>query len=117
MIRRNAEMLVDEKFELMEGKGTVYMKHIYKADELKAGTRICCEVTVPPHCSVGAHAHKGEEEVYYIAKGTAVVDDNGEGEYTLYEGDAMHTGNGAYHSIANNTDEDLVFIALVVVYC
>lgn len=115
MIRKNSEMVVDEKVELLGGAGTVYMKHIYKADELDAKTRICCEVTLPPHTSVGAHPHKGEEEVYYITKGVATVDDNGV-EKTLNVGDAMHTGNGLYHSIANNTDEEVQFVALVVVY-
>jgi len=115
MIRRNKDMTIDKKFELLGGKGTVEMKHIFKADELDAKTRICCEVTLPPHSSVGAHAHDGEEEVYYISKGIATVDDNGK-EKTLYTGDAMHTGNGAFHSITNNTDEDMQFIALVVVY-
>ena len=115
MIRRNNDMIVDEKFELLGGTGTVQMKHIYKTDELDSKTRICCEVTVPPHCSIGAHTHDQEEEVYYIAKGTATVDDNGE-QKTLYQGDAMHTGNGAYHAIANNTNEDMTFIALVVVF-
>lgn len=115
MIRRNHDMAVDEKFELLNGKGTVKMKHIYKADELKAKTRICCEVTVPAHCSIGAHVHDGEEEVYYITKGIATVNDNGE-EKTLNIGDAMHTGDGDFHAIANNTDDEMQFIALVVVY-
>ncbi len=65
---------------------------------------------------VGPHPHKGEEEVYYITKGIATVDDNGEGTYDLHPGDAMHTGKGTYHSIANNTDEEVQFVALVVVY-
>jgi len=43
------------------------------------------------------------------------LDDNGE-EKTLYQGDSMHTGNGTYHAIANNTDNDMVFFALDVVY-
>ena len=115
MVRRNKDMIVDQKFELLDGKGKVFMKHIFKDEELDAKTRICCEVTLPPGCSVGAHPHDGEEEVYYIASGIATVDDNGE-EKTLYPGDAMHTGNGAYHAIANNTDSDMTFIALVVRY-
>lgn len=115
MIRRNKDMVIDKKFELLGGKGTVEMKHIFRADELKAKTRIYCEITVPPHSSVGAHTHDNEEEVYYISKGIATVDDNGK-EKTLNTGDAMYTCNGDYHAIANNTDEEMQFIALVVVY-
>lgn len=115
MVRRNSEMMVDARKELSGGVGTVELKHIFKTDELASGTRICAELTVPPHCSVGAHVHDGEEEVYFVIQGIATVNDNGV-EATLYTGDALYTSNGNSHAIANNTDEVLKVLVIVVAY-
>ncbi|MBO5453449.1 MAG: cupin domain-containing protein [Clostridia bacterium] len=65
---------------------------------------------------VALHPHNGEFESYYIIKGKALYNDNGE-FVELSEGDVTHTPSGSGHGIKNIGDDVLEFIALVVKDC
>jgi len=115
MIKRNPDMVREIRSNMRGGNGNVEICHIFKPEELKGKTRLNAKITLEPGCSIGLHEHVGEEEIYYILKGIATVNDNGNIS-TLYPGDAVLTGNGASHSIENNGSETLELMALILLY-
>jgi len=115
MLKRVEEMKKEIRERMRDGKGSVEILHIFSQDELKGKCRLFAKVTLKPGCSIGTHTHNREEEIYYILSGTATADDNGN-VLTLRPGDALLTGNGAYHSIENAGTEDLVLMAVILLY-
>jgi quercetin dioxygenase-like cupin family protein len=89
--------------------------HIFKQDELKGKARLIAKIKLEPGCSIGPHEHVDEEEIFYILKGTATADDNGQTS-RLNPGDALLTGGGAMHSISNNGNETLELMAVIILY-
>lgn len=65
-----------------------------------------------PGASIGLHLHEENSEVYYILKGKAelIYDDTRE---TVQPGQAHYCPVGHSHSLMNNGDEDLEFLAIV----
>ena len=65
-----------------------------------------------PHASSGLHTHKGNSEVVYVISGTATChyDDTVE---TVTAGQVHYCPTGHSHYMENNTDEDLVYFAVV----
>ena len=115
MIKNAGEMVTEIKNQLRGGKGSVEMTHIFMQDEMIGRSRLVAKITINPGSSIGMHEHAGEEEIYYITGGKGIVNDNGTvKEVTV--GDAILTGNGASHSIENNGEEPLEFIAVILVY-
>lgn len=115
MIKRNSEMIREIRSEMRGGSGNVNICHIFRQEELKGKARLYAKLSLEPGCSIGLHEHVGEEELFYILKGIATVNDNGSIS-TLYPGDALLTGNGASHSIENNGSETLELMALILLY-
>ncbi|MGE4498394.1 MAG: cupin domain-containing protein [Deferribacterales bacterium] len=68
---------------------------------------------LPPEASVGYHRHENDMEIYVLLDGFAEVNDNGQ-EDVLTPGDMMITAKGESHSIANKTDKNLSFLALIL---
>ena len=65
-----------------------------------------------PGCTVGLHTHEGNSEMIYIlsGKGKVLYD----GEYVpLVPGDCHYCPEGHTHSLINNSDGDLIFVAVV----
>ena len=97
------------------GSGVTVIDHVMEKTELLANCSLFAKVTLEPGCSVGYHRHDQEEEVYYILSGQGVVNDGGDIR-TLYPGDSVYTGNGGSHSIENQGNEPLEFLAVVLTY-
>ena len=53
--------------------------------------------------------------IYIIVKGTGILDD-GQARTTVHEGDAILTGKGETHAIANAGSTDLEIIAVIMCY-
>ena len=116
MIRRKNEYTVDIREEMRGGDGKVKIEHLWdEKNELKAPTRLMAKITLEPGCGIGFHNHDNEEEIFYIIKGTAEADDNGE-TVILNAGDTILTGNGAGHSIKCAGDEAVEMTAVIVSY-
>lgn len=58
---------------------------------------------------------KAKEEVYYILRGRAEVVDDGQVQ-ELGPGEAVLTGNGRSHAIANVGDEPVELLAVILTY-
>ncbi|NLC67854.1 MAG: cupin domain-containing protein [Clostridiaceae bacterium] len=115
MIRRKDELVTEIRNRMRGGMGDVEICHIFKQDELKGKARLVAKIKLEPGCSIGPHEHVDEEEIFYILKGTATVNDNGEIN-KLSPGDALLTGGGAMHSISNNSNDTLELMAVIILF-
>ncbi|HHV93996.1 MAG TPA: cupin domain-containing protein [Firmicutes bacterium] len=115
MIRRAGEMVKEVRERMRGGEGSVELLHVFKKDELKGRARLFAKITLQPGCSIGFHEHIDEEELFYILRGTGTVNDAGK-EEVVKAGDAILTGGGAGHSIANTGDEPLEIMAAILLY-
>ena len=115
MIRKAAEMDTENRPAMRGGAGTVTLQHFFKQDEITAKSRLCARLTLPPGASIGSHQHVGEDEVYIVTKGSGLLDD-GTVKTQVSTGDAILTGKGESHSIANNGITDLEIIAVIMCY-
>ena len=70
---------------------------------------------MPPGAGIGVHKHGAEDEVYIVTQGTGMLND-GETETRVGVGDAILTGNGESHAIANDGEEPLEIIAMIMCY-
>jgi mannose-6-phosphate isomerase-like protein (cupin superfamily) len=115
MIRKNLEMEKEVREKMRGGTGAVEILHIFRSAELKGRTRLFARLRLPVGSSIGFHRHEGEEEIFYILNGTGEV---GEGEQSsrVEPGDAVHTGDGAGHSIRNTGPGPLEFLAVILLY-
>ena len=69
---------------------------------------------LPPQATIGRHTHEGDSEIIYILSGRGEVEDDGT-LLPLQAGDCHYCPKGHTHSLINNSDEDLVFFAVVPV--
>ena len=91
-------MVVVDKENFMGGTGIAHFEHVMMADEMHGMNRVYAKVTLKKGCSVGYH----------------VLDDNHERTLYLKPGEHYFTPSGKGHSISNEQDEDLVFMALII---
>ena len=115
MVRKNSEMKVEAREKMRGGEGTVEIRHYFEPGEFGAKTRLCAKLTLPPGASIGEHAHVEEDEVYVILKGSGVVKEQ-DGSRRVHAGDAVLTGRGGVHAIANDGAEPLEVAAFVILY-
>lgn len=114
MIKRDGSFQSEVRENMRGGGGSAKISHLWKAkDELGASsTRLFAKIVLEPGSGIGPHVHDREEEVYFILKGEAEVDDNGVTSI-LKPGDTMLTGNGASHSIKCHGSSPLEFMAVI----
>ena len=98
---------------LAGGKGTAYVHHIVTKDELLGHGRMYAKVVLTPGATVGWHQHQKDTEPYYILKGTPDFIDNDKSVTRCAPGDVCLIEVGQFHSLENNTDEDVEFMALI----
>lgn len=113
MIRKQEELRIAQIENLRGGKGVLKLVHFLEQADAYDKGRLFSRMIMPVGSSVGYHQHEGNFEVYYILKGEARVNDNGQ-ESTMGVGDMMLCKDGDYHSIENIGDTDLEFIAMVL---
>lgn len=110
MVRRER---VEEVEGLAGGKGPARVHHVVSKEELLGHGRLYAKVVLPPGASVGWHQHVGDTEPYYILKGEGRFIDDDESATRVKAGDVCLIQVGQWHSIENDTDADLEFMALI----
>ena len=113
MYRPAKEVRIRKVQNAQGGDGEVTFYDWLLPDEAPGHGRVFSKLVIPPGCSIGKHVHQGEFEAVLVLSGVATIDDNGQ-EVTLYPGDMNCCKNGDYHSTANNGDEELVMMALIM---
>ena len=107
-------MRIENRENVQNGKGTVHFEYILPPEEMHGYNTLYARITLKPGCSVGYHVHKGNGEDYFVLSGEATINDNNEREVILHPGEHLFCPDGRGHSITNNTQEDVVFMALIV---
>jgi mannose-6-phosphate isomerase-like protein (cupin superfamily) len=97
---------------LFNGQGEVRIDQLFTPGEFSARVRLCARLIIEPGGDIGLHRHQGEDEIYFVLSGKAVVSDGGS-ESTVAPGDSVLTVSGESHSIRNTGVEDLVLLALI----
>ena len=113
MIKKANNLREDIIENMRGGSGSVTIKHLADKPEMYDKSRLFAKITLKPGCSIGYHVHENEMEAFHIISGKALYDDNGT-QVELSPGDVTITPAGEGHSIANNGDDDLEIIALIV---
>ena len=106
-------MKVSRIEHMCEGNGHVIIKEILEEPYLAGKCGLYAEVTLEPGCSLGYHEHHNESETYYILSGKGIYSDNGTLRM-VSAGDVTFTPDGKGHGLTNSGDEDLVFMALII---
>ena len=110
-------MVKKEKVQIVKnlagGKGEAKVYNIASLEELHGAAKLYAKVVLPPGASVGWHQHKGETEPYYILSGEGTFIDNDKSKTTVTKGDICVINDGDHHSIENNSNADLEFMALI----
>lgn len=99
---------------LRGGKGIIEFHHFLSEEELLGHATLYARVIMRPHSSIGWHQHVGNTEPYAILKGEATFIDNDGSKTTVHPGDVCWIDVGQWHSIENNTEEDMEMIAIVL---
>ena len=114
MVRREN---VVEVQGLAGGEGPAHVCHIVSKEELLGHGRLYARVVLPPKSSVGWHQHVRDTEPYYILKGEGDFTESADGiaktVTRVRPGDVCVIEVGQWHSLVNNSDTDLEFMALI----
>lgn len=95
------------------GEGEIVMEHVIDEKVLGGKVTTYARCLLKPGCSLGYHEHKGNSETYFILKGNPTYNDNGT-VIELKPGDTAFCPEGTGHGIANNTESDVLFMAIIV---
>ena len=114
MIRNAAECRKESREHMRGGDGTVHITHFATTEELYEKGRLFGNITLNPGCGIGFHDHEKDSELFYLIKGEAIYNDNGE-EYPVSAGDVMICPAGTGHAITNK-GEEVVELCAVIVY-
>ena len=96
------------------GNGDTEMHNILNSvEELYGKGRTFSHMILAPGNSIGHHKHEGDNEIFYILKGQGLYDDNGT-PVRVFPGDTAVCSDGESHSLLNDGDEPLEFIALIL---
>ena len=114
MIRTKDECKVEYREHMRDGKGTAEITNFIDGPmELCGKGRLFARITLKSGCSIGFHVHEKDSELFYIIKGTAEYNDNGEIR-TVTAGDVTICPAGTGHGIENKAEETVELVAVIV---
>jgi mannose-6-phosphate isomerase-like protein (cupin superfamily) len=113
MVKLASVMEREVRERMRGGTGSVEILHVFRQDELGGSARLFARLRLPAGASIGYHVHDAEEEVFYILSGRGTVTENGVSTI-VGPGDAVLTGGGAGHAIANGESEPLELMAVIL---
>ncbi len=111
MVTFGKEMSVETREGMRGGPGEARLMALSKA--LPAKMRLFTQITLTPGSGIGYHVHEGETELFYFVEGAGRVRDDDE-FVDVKAGDCMSTSSGHGHAVDNTGNEDLVFVAAIV---
>lgn len=97
----------------MGGKGKLTKTNLLGKDNLGKKVSTFAIINLDPHSTLGLHQHVGTCEGYYFIKGSAkYVDDDK--TIAVKAGDFTMCDDGHFHSVINDSDEEVSFVALIL---
>lgn len=113
MIRKANNHKIEVIDNLKGGKGYVTVVNFFQMEDFLGKGRLYGKSIIKPGNSIGYHNHEGDQEAYFILKGMALYNENGN-ETILGPGDLTICRDGESHSIEALGDEDLEYIMLIL---
>lgn len=98
---------------LKGGEGSVIKNTIATSEQTFDHTKMYANLTLKKDCGIGYHNHIDETEIILINSGIASYNEDGK-EYKVYPGDVLVLEDSHYHSIKNESEEELIITALVI---
>lgn len=111
MITRKDDMKLEIREKMRGGNGAAQLTGL--SAQLPGKMRLFSTIRLTPGSSIGYHVHEGETEMFYFMTGTGRVQDDDQ-FVDVAAGDSMATFSGHGHGVENTGDEDLVFVAAIV---
>ena len=112
MFKTKDRMPSETRENVRGGNKTVEFTHVFAAQETFNKARLCAVLEFPPGASIGPHSHSPDAEMYFVLEGELTVVENGVSK-VLMPGDAVFTGGGDTHSVANNRKGHARMLAVV----
>ncbi|MDO4555138.1 MAG: cupin domain-containing protein [Lachnospiraceae bacterium] len=94
------------------GKGYLIRESLFEEGCFPENISLYARITLGPHSTLGYHLHETNAETYFVLKGEAIYNDNGE-KRKIGPGEVTHTSGGRGHGIENDGGEEFVFMALI----
>lgn len=104
---------VEIKQGIRGGNGEAEFHHIVSKEELNGHGGMYALVRLKPGSSIGWHEHIDNTEPYFILEGEGIFVDHDGSRIAVGPGDVCVIEIGQGHAIENNSDKDLVFMALI----
>lgn len=101
-----------EKIEVKAMRGGNGSCIVEKADELMMHCKMYARITILPNSSIGMHVHENDEEMVYVISGNGRAYINGE-YIQVKSGESHFAKQGNQHSIINDSNENLVILAVI----
>ena len=103
---------------LAGGRGRALKYEVVPKEALNGHGRLYARIVLSPGSSVGWHQHVRDTEPYYILRGEGdfIEGRTGDGERTrtrVHAGQVCTIEVGQWHSLENNSDNELEFMALI----
>ncbi len=115
MIKRAQDLKTEIREHMRGGGGQVEIVHLLEPGDYNGQARLCAKITLNKGCSIGFHDHVGEEEIFYLLSGEAVVTEGPDRtERPLRAGDVAVTVSGQGHAIRNDNEQPVVLVALIL---
>ena len=113
MVRTKQEQVIEFKC-IRGGNGEAEMRKILNSvEELYGKGRMFNHMILAPGRSIGEHRHEGDNEIFYFLKGSGLYNDNGT-IVRVAPGDTAICSSGEIHSLVNDGEEPLEFIAMIL---
>lgn len=96
-----------------DGEIKLYLSDLADFKERNSKLRMFSHARLKAGEEVEYHIHEGESETYYILSGKGIYNDNG-AETEVEKGTVTFTPSGRGHGLKNIGDEELSFIALII---
>jgi len=87
-------------------------KHLEARMYFDGTNRILTRAKLIPGASIGLHTHDDSCEVIFILEGCGSILEEGT-KKTVQAGDCLYCPKGGTHSLINDSEDDLVFCAVV----
>ena len=95
------------------GVGEIHFRRLWTEQDFQAPIDFVDFTVIPPQSTIGRHAHRGNEEAYFVASGSPLVriDDD---VRRLSRGDIAVVRSGQSHELINDTPNDVEILVIQV---
>ena len=113
MIRLKQDQKIEIRHHVRGGEGDPEFRELFSKAESGNRADLLAVISLQPGESIGLHSHDTNAELYYILSGEVTVTEEDK-IYKLLPGDAAFCGDGHIHGMANDTQEPVSVLAVII---